>query len=87
MRDRSQRPSTCARPKLRPADRQACGQITPEIARQFAPEQFDLDHLAEAIRFLLRDERTPQTDAPRHDLDLLLTHPRGSHVVGAPRTP
>jgi hypothetical protein len=53
----------------------------PAAIREFAPEQLDLDHLAEAIRGLL----VPAP--PASDPDLLLTPPGVSHVVGGSSTP
>jgi len=52
----------------------------PEVARQFTPEQIDLDDLAQALRALLGERISPHPD-------LLLAGHRGSHVVGADDTP
>jgi hypothetical protein len=58
------------------------------INRQFNPDDLDLDHLAEAIRLLLSPDRRPDLKyANRLQPDLLLPPRRGSHVVGARRTP
>jgi hypothetical protein len=80
MRDRTiaiSRPPGSRRPGVHSS---ACESAAEEVARQFTPEQIDLDDLAQAVRALLGEGNTPHTD-------LLLSGHRGSHVVGANDTP
>jgi hypothetical protein len=60
-----------------------CSLAGPDIARQFAPEQIDLDGLAQAIRCLLAADLASPDDPPTPpDPDLLLPRRRATHVVG-----
>jgi len=57
------------------------------VVRQFAPEQLDPDHFAEAIRRLLDEENLASREpAPNAHPDLLLSPHRATDVVGATRT-
>jgi hypothetical protein len=88
MRDRSGGSSTRPRLTQRPAKPRPAGDhIGPEVVRQFASDDLDLDHLVEAIRCLLGEEGPTQADSPSEAAsDLHLVRRRGTHVVGATRT-
>ena len=52
------------------------------VARQFAPAEFDIDDLAEAIRLFLGPDAAPQIKPPDQAVSALLSFPkRGSHVL------
>jgi hypothetical protein len=58
--------------------------IQQEVVRDFNPGDIDLDELAEAIRLLLKPVPAGKNDTRcRHDLDLLSSRRRATHVVGA----
>ncbi len=79
MRDRSFSTSTRPRSQQLRTHSAASESARLEVARQFEPQQIDLDNLAQAIRSLLA-EGSPAN--PPHP-DLLSSRHRGSHVVGA----
>ena len=88
MRDRSRASSRHPRSTGLRAPHSALDGVVPEVARQFAPEQIDLDQLAEAIRSLLGEPNEPRPQAPAApNPDLLLVRRRGSHVVRAKTKP
>jgi hypothetical protein len=61
--------------------------LAPTFIREFASEPIQFDDLAQALRALLAED-VEIADESAGDSDLLLSLPRGSHVVvGASRTP
>lgn len=65
--------------RARPQD-----QCAAQFVRVFTPGELDVDDLAEAIRSLLGPTTAPQDASSRRaDPDLLLAHPRVTHVVEA----